>query len=94
MTDHEIYLAAAEQIASCEDRRSCIEISNQSGRSGGEWFCRAREKYSLMFEFTCPDDTENTANDNEVKHMPNHEKRNLRVMLLCMAAAVEKAGGL
>ena len=94
MTDYEIYLKAAEHIANVENGPSCIAISRSSGGDGGMWFCRARKKYSFMFEFNFLYKTPLTTNGKGVRRTPNQEKRNLRVMLLCMAAAVEKAGGL
>lgn len=94
MTDYEIYLAAAEHIADLENRQSCIAISSVSGGNGGTWFCEAREKYSSMFDFNFLYKLPRTTNEKEVRRTPNQEKRHLRVLLLCMAAAVEKAGGL
>ena len=87
MTDYEIYLEAAKNIARMGDAFSCTEISHVSATNGGLFWCPARMQYEEMFLLR-------GYNRYALWRFCHEERRNLRVMLLCMAAAVEKVGGL
>lgn len=88
MTDYEIYLRAAEHVAESDcDLFSCIVVSNISAQNGGLRRGVARMQYEEMFLLR-------GYNRYALWRFCHEERRNLRVMLLCMAAAVEKVGGL
>jgi len=88
MKRSEIYLRAARQVARC-DGFSCIAVDDQAGPFVIDSY--ARRTYAQLMglpKFCC----ENAISD-EIDAMPRAERQHLRVLMLCLAAAVAESEG-
>lgn len=85
MTDAEIYLRAAECVAAGHKEYSCNAVFWSDDRGVRDGY-PPRVKYSFLFDWP--------ENQRELWLLPSPQKKEIRVLALCFAAAIEQQGGL
>jgi len=97
MTNSEIYLKAAERIDQSLDNMhfSCVEIQNAVGHTGSLESCPIAMSYSEIWGFKTQFDFQRAIENYQCHPFAQrdyHEANELRVWLLCFAAAMAEEG--